>query len=133
MPEPIRISDERGREIVIGVIQHLNLAKPWSVEIKPYRKKRTLNQNAYYWKLMDDIAQAVHDATGNSKDDLHAFFKAKFLPVKVVDVAGEQRVVPVSITTLNLNEMSDLITKVLAWCEVDLGLPLPDPRDYGRE
>jgi len=132
MPEPIRISDDRGKKIVIGLIEGLNLDKPWSVEIKPYRKKRTLSQNGLYWKFLDVVVQAVHDETGNDKEDIHAFFKAQFLPVRTVAIGSETRSVPVSTTKLSTAEMGDYMTKIQAWCGSELGLLLPDPRDYGR-
>lgn len=31
------------------------------VEIKKYRKKRSLKANAYMWKVCDEIAKAIHD------------------------------------------------------------------------
>lgn len=32
------------------------------VEIKKYRKKRSLKANAYMWKVCDEIAKAIHDS-----------------------------------------------------------------------
>jgi len=33
--------------------------KKWEIGIKPYRKPRSLNANAYLWRLCDDIAKAI--------------------------------------------------------------------------
>jgi hypothetical protein len=33
--------------------------KPYTAEIKEYRQKRSLDANAYAWKLMDELAQAI--------------------------------------------------------------------------
>ena len=37
--------------------------KTWSVEIKEYRKKRSLNANGYYWLLLGKLAEALHFST----------------------------------------------------------------------
>ena len=33
--------------------------KPYTADIKKYRQKRSLDANAYAWKLMDELAQAI--------------------------------------------------------------------------
>lgn len=35
---------------------------PLSITVKKYRQRRSLNANAYYWKLVGDIAAALHEA-----------------------------------------------------------------------
>jgi hypothetical protein len=84
---PIPLEDERGRERILGLIKALDVTKPWQVTIEPKTKKRTLNQNALYWKWVGLIA----DATGNDNDDVHEALKAKFLTPRTIDLGGEQR------------------------------------------
>ena len=40
-----------------------------SFEVKPYRKPRTLTQNAYYWSLLNQLAAAL----GVPDDELHGY------------------------------------------------------------
>lgn len=58
---------------------------PFGVWIAPYRKIRTLEQNALYWRLIG----LVSDATGHNRDVLHTFFKRRAFGVRVDVVGGE--------------------------------------------
>lgn len=37
----------------------------YDLEIKQHREKRSLDANAYYWKLCGDLAKAINDTTDN--------------------------------------------------------------------
>lgn len=55
---------------VLACIAWLSARKDGEFEIKPYKekpKKRSLDANAYYWVLLDQLA----DVLGLSRDDLH--------------------------------------------------------------
>ena len=41
--------------------------KPYIAEVKEYRQKRSLDANAYAWKLMDELAQAI----GSTKEEVY--------------------------------------------------------------
>ena len=41
--------------------------KPYIAEVKEYRRKRSLDANAYAWKLMDELAQAI----GSTKEEVY--------------------------------------------------------------
>lgn len=41
--------------------------KPYTAELKEYREKRSLDANAYYWKLCGDLARAV----GEKPEDIY--------------------------------------------------------------
>lgn len=59
--------------------------KPLAVWIGPYKKIRTLEQNALYWKLVNRVS----DATGHDRDHLHVYFKRKAFGVRLESIAGE--------------------------------------------
>lgn len=55
---------------VLACIAWLSARKDGEFEIKPYKekpKKRSLDANAYYWVLLDQLA----DVLGLARDDLH--------------------------------------------------------------
>jgi hypothetical protein len=52
---------------------------PLAVWIGPYKKIRSLEQNALYWKLIGNVSAA----TGHSRDVLHTFFKRRAFGVEV--------------------------------------------------
>ena len=59
--------------------------KPFAIWIGPYKKIRSLEQNALYWKLVGTVSEA----TGHDKDVLHIYFKRKAFGLVVSDIAGE--------------------------------------------
>ena len=129
--KPIIVRDERGRAIVQSLISGLNIARPWSVEIKPYVKRRTLSQNALMWKWVDEAVKIIHETTGVDKDQLHEALKRKFLEPKRFEILGEQ-VAVYSTKDLKTAEMSAYMNKIEAWAATELGLVLPHPGDLGR-
>lgn len=54
-------------DVSVQELQTLKSMEQLSVEIKKYHRKRSLNANAYYWKLVGEIGKV----TGGSKNRLH--------------------------------------------------------------
>lgn len=50
---------EMPREQAMEALEGLDPNKPYELEIKRYRKKRSLDANAYYWQLCGKLAQAA--------------------------------------------------------------------------
>ena len=122
------IRTEEDRKQVLETITLLNLEKPWTVEIKPYRKKRTLSQNALMWKWIETVANHVSQHTGYTKAEVHEHFKAMFLPPKRVEIGGkvsEQR----TTTKLTTKEMAQYMDAIYRWAAGELGLVLPIPEE----
>jgi hypothetical protein len=46
------------------------LDKPQTVDIKPLRKKRSIDSNSYLWVICDKIAKAMHDGK-TTKEDIY--------------------------------------------------------------
>lgn len=125
--EPYIIRDEAMRQRVSDLIDGLDLAKPWSVTVEPYRKKRTLSQNGLYWKWVSIIA----DATGNSDDDAHDALKDKFCPPREVQLGDDYRTIR-STAKLETLEFKSYMDKVYAFATAELGIMLPIPEELGR-
>ena len=123
------IRDEGMRTRVVQHIANLNIAKPWAITIEPYRKKRSLSQNSLMWKWVNEVAEHVRDATGQDADDIHEFFKVKFLPSKIVEINGET-IEYRTTTKLSTAEMSQYMDMIYAWVTTELGLLLPMPQDW---
>jgi hypothetical protein len=93
--EAVRIA---GNELILTTkdMEALRLAydfKPGDYEIKKTRKKRSLDANAYCWKLADEIAEAVNI----SKEDVYRRNIREVgvytpLPIKAEAVADFQRI-----------------------------------------
>lgn len=110
MSPSIIIRDETLRQRAIERVQMLNLdvADPWGVYIAPWKKLRTLEQNALYWRLIGLICAA----TGHSKIAMHIYFKQLVFGVKVETVNGKQIEVPVESSKAARGDFSELIDTV---------------------
>lgn len=132
MPDYILRSDAV-RANCIRAIQALRLdGKPWHVRIEPFKKRRTLSQNALMWAELNWIVDAIGRETGNDADDLHRFFKNKFLPPRIIEVNGEVMELEPTTTTLTTVGMSEYMERIRAWCASELGLVLPEYRPDER-
>ena len=126
--QEIHLANNDTRQRLIEFFANLNLEKPWTVTIAPFRQKRTLSQNALMWKWLNEVAEAAADYTGFSADELHDYFKGRFCPVKEVTIAGvtvERR----STANLTVDEMSEYMTRVHAFVTTELGLYLTLPEE----
>lgn len=92
-------------------------------KLEKIKSKRSLNQNSYYWMYIGIIERE----TGNESNDLHEYFKSRFLPPKFIKLKGKEHKVPRSTTELNKVEFGEYMEKICAECNV----PLPDPVEAG--
>lgn len=89
----MRATFERAKVIVDGEDAYLCLAIPYRdakkfvgemkkkkyvAELKEYREKRSLDANAYFWRLLDEVAAAVD----REKEDLYLGYVRKVGPFK---------------------------------------------------
>jgi hypothetical protein len=99
------------------------------------KNRRTNQQNAYLWGIVYKVALDGFIELGNeglTVDDIHDFFKEKFLPRdKVIVINSTGEVIPVAISTKALSSegMRTYIEKIARWCATYLNLiiPLPNP------
>lgn len=125
---PIHIADETIRRSVIGLIEALDISRPWQVLIEPVKKRRSLNQNALYWKWVGIIASD----TGNDADDVHETLKDKFMVPREVEIFGEKRMVRTT-AKMSTGDFKDYMDKVYMFSVSELGLLLPLPEELGRD
>lgn len=125
---PIILRDDTMRARVLDLIARLDLSKPWEITVKPWRKKRTLSQNALYHKWLGEVVAMVAEHTGHDHDDIHDFCKRKFLKPRVVEINGEVHE-RYTTTDLETPEMSAYMDKVYGWATSELGLLLPLPEE----
>lgn len=93
--------------------------RPLEVVIRPYRSKRTLEQNAYYWRLIGEIA----DFTGDDKESVSLEMKAKFLePARVVELPdGSKAAAFPSTADMTVKELATFCEMIEAWAVRELG------------
>ncbi len=126
----IIIRDETLRQRAIELIYGLSLDKPWMITVEPFRKKRTLSQNALMHMWVGKVVEAAAEHTGYGHDDMHQHFKEMFLTPQITEISG--RISKRWTTTgLSTAEMAEYTDKIYAWASSELGLflPLPLERD----
>jgi len=119
------VRSEEVRANLMREVAAMQIVTPQEVTIKPYRKKRSLSQNAYLHMILGIIA----DETGNSIEDVKEAYRDMFLGKVAVSLGGEERIVGRSTTKLNTQEMNDLLDKIRAHAATELGINLPLPED----
>lgn len=92
--------------------------KEVEVLIRKVKKSRTLDQNKLYWFYLE----IVSEYTGSLSEDLHEYFKRKFLPPQKITVMGKTIVIPRSTTRLSTHEFSEYLDKI----DNLTGVPIPD-------
>lgn len=107
--------------------QHLNkffLGDKVVITIEKKRAHRSIEQNSFYWGA---ILPTISESTGHTEEDLHEFFKRKFLPPRYLEVLNEKIKIPGSTAKLNKPEFCEYLMKI----EQLTGIPLPNPADAG--
>ena len=85
---------------------------PQLVSIEPYKKPRTLPQNARFHAMV----RALSQHTGHSERELKDWFKAEYGPTKRIQVGNQGKVIPLSTTQYNRKQMSELTEHVDRVC-----------------
>ena len=122
------IQTEIDRIKILTVIQALKEGVHWIVEIKRYRKKRTISQNSLLHKWL----ACISDETGNILEDTKNAYKEKFLPSKTVEIFGDTIEIRTGTHELNTKQMTDFMNLIEADAAGE-GIVLPHPDDMHWE
>lgn len=126
-----------GGFIPTSVLQRLGLAvarmegKRLIVTLKEQKRRRSLNQNAYYWGcVLPPIVLMFRDAGNNvDAEDVHSYLKEHVGKLKQVFVTADGEILTGAGSTSKLStvEMEVYLEKVRAWAaEHGVGIPLPN-------
>jgi hypothetical protein len=88
------------------------------LSLRPYKPTRSEQQNRRYWLILSKIS----DATGHDKDELHYFFKQKFLGMQETEVAGETLAHQRPSSNLKVKEFAEYSERVEQFMVDKLGL-----------
>jgi hypothetical protein len=109
-------------------IDELDYGKSWAIEIKEYRKKRSLSQNAYIHAVPLKI---ICDHTGYRVDDMKEWLCGEFMGWEEYDFMGHKKTRPVKTTSeMNTIEMTDFIEFLQMWGSSELNLYIPSPNEW---
>lgn len=101
----LRNADVREHAIERIRMLNLNTPEPWAIYVAPYKRIRTLEQNALYWAIVGKIC----DATGHSKNVVHTLLKKEALGVECAEVAGKLVEAVKSSARVDRGDFSELI------------------------
>lgn len=122
------VHDQYSQVKAIMLIRNLDLDKKHEVKISEYKPSKTLEQLNLYWKWMTILG----DEFGYSKDEMSEFLKEELIQPTFVKIKGKIRSVRPSLSKMKINEMSELMDRVLTWAGSQ-GLSLPHPEDQHNE
>lgn len=89
------------------------------VSVSKVKKIRSLDQNKYYWFIMEAMA----DHFGyDTKEEVHHWLRQRFLPQESTPISPKSQ----STTELGTKEFTDYIDKIRR-LSADYGLPIPLP------
>ena len=122
MTQRIIIREERQRQHAIDRIQALNITTVWDISIKPYKKNRSLEQNALMWKLYDILGSEL----GYTPDEMHeALMRINLMPNIVDTIDGPVEVY--STKKLKVKPMAEYLDSIYRFAaEHGIKLPMPD-------
>lgn len=126
MPEAIltkcngEVSMDKSFDYLCSLLQN----GTYSVKIIRKTQPRTVSQNALMWMWF----KCMEEATGTPKDDIHDYYKAKYLG-RDIAVRGRWVHVIGSTTDLNTLQMTDYLNKIQADAATEFGINLPLPAD----
>ena len=92
-----RVEKARDKQAVVAYLDRLPEGKAYDVTVVRHRERRSVDQNRLLWLWI----QCISDETGQDKDDLHEYFKQKFLGFDTKTLWGTTLYCPVSISALD--------------------------------
>lgn len=120
-----KVTKPQDKRAVMAYLDKLPEGKTYNVTIVRHRERRTMDQNRLLWLWVNCIS----DETGQDKDDLHEYFKQKFLGFDTKTLWGVQVFKSVSTASLDTLQFTQYLERIRAFAAAELGIELPDPQD----
>jgi hypothetical protein len=95
------------------LIKRLDALDPtvrWQVTVRPYKSKRTLEQNSRLWVLYNELGQHI----GHTADEVHELMGYQFLR-ELKTINGQAVEVIKSTTKLDTKAMTDYQDSIVRW------------------
>lgn len=110
---------------ILSLLQNYKVSGKTEISVKPYKKSRSNAQNRLYWCWLSVLSQEI----GYTKDELHEFFKHKFLGSEYKTVFGAEVLIANSSADLKVQEFTDYLTQIEVFA-MSHGFMLPHTPDY---
>ena len=118
------------RQQFIAFVNGLDLAEPTQFDWKPYKSKRSLDQNALMWAWLTHMAKHFSSKAGTfTQDDMHDLMRHKFLGYDERKIGNTELPPQLKSTTKqNVGEMHHYLSQIDMWAAT-CGCLLPRPED----
>ena len=124
----IRKNDTLRRENASMAINALDAEKDWAIEIKEYRKNRSLSQNAY---LHGVVLPLICDHTGYNMEEMKDYLLGEFTGWVEYMIFSEIKRRPAKRShELNTKEFFAFCEWIEQWAAQELGVIIPRPGEY---
>lgn len=100
----------------------------YTLRITRKTTKRSLPQNSLMWMWY----KCIEDSTGTPANDIHEYYKSKFL-CNFKTILGKECYTVGSTTSLNTAQFTEYLNKIQADAATELGIRLPLPEDQGYD
>jgi len=129
------IRDKKIRHNAVQAVSVLTAEPLMQVVISEHKTGRSVAQNRLLWMWYGEIREHLAETTGEQyqNEDLHEFFKDKFLDRRPMVIKGDARIVHGSTAQLNVSDMSEYLNRLDIYCADELGLQLTHPDDMWHE
>ncbi len=106
----------------------------YKITVEEWKPTRTNAQNRLYWLWLRLIADHINEnkpegSTLFSDNDMHEWFKEKFLPSRLIDFHGSIVKTIKTTTKLTTKEFTDYLDQIDRYCVEYIHLHLPHPDD----
>jgi hypothetical protein len=102
------------------------------ISIEKRKKKRSNNQNSFYWLVIDMMREGFNNTLGENVgvQEVHEFLKNRFLFKEIVNEnIGEVVKMPKSTTELSTIEFEEYLDNIRSFGLEFLGITIPYPND----
>lgn len=115
---------------IIEYLCNLDISQSeYAVKVAKKAEKRTLSQNRLYRLWLN----CIHKETGNDVEDLHEYFKMKFIGIYSRIIFGQEVARGYTTTDLTTEQFKEYLDNIQRWASVEQGIILPNPEDLQWE
>ena len=122
----------RNRNLILDAINSYE-GKDVLISFEKIKKKRSNQQNAFYWGIVIVIIKSCLKSTGNnlSENDVHDLLRLKFLKetISIKEETGEVIERVKSTTELTTSQFMDYIAEIQQFAAEYFDVIIPDPNE----
>ena len=129
------IRDEIIRARAADDVRHIKAEPLQEVIIRDYRKDKSHEQLGYlFGVVLKHLSEFIEDSGGEhyTTDELYGWMIDEYGEDKVVTLDGKPKVIKLTASKMNTQQMSDFIDRVIIHAaEMGCAVPPPEERRYG--